>query len=163
MAFLEAAGKRDAASGTLAICSMGRSRVFKAAFRMFGAFLDSTFDRYADLMLFLGLLVYYVDVDRFTLRRSSLRSCDGRSRNGQLLQKRARQSRWCLNPMWASGIGLSCLVLMIVGALDESHVARALDSGHRPEYHRHPSHRPHLGCKLEGVKRTAAKEAAREP
>jgi phosphatidylglycerophosphate synthase len=32
---------------------------------LFGGFLDSIFDRYADLTLFLGLLVYYVGVNRF--------------------------------------------------------------------------------------------------
>lgn len=32
---------------------------------LFGAFLDSILDRYADLILFLGLLVYYVGVNRF--------------------------------------------------------------------------------------------------
>jgi CDP-diacylglycerol--glycerol-3-phosphate 3-phosphatidyltransferase len=33
---------------------------------LFGAFLDSIFDRYADLVLFLGLLIYYVHVNRFS-------------------------------------------------------------------------------------------------
>jgi CDP-diacylglycerol--glycerol-3-phosphate 3-phosphatidyltransferase len=32
---------------------------------MFGGFLDSILDRYADLILFLGLLVYYVHLNRF--------------------------------------------------------------------------------------------------
>src|SRR6202021_1075924 len=32
---------------------------------LFGAFLDSILDRYADLILFLGLLVYYSHVNRF--------------------------------------------------------------------------------------------------
>jgi CDP-diacylglycerol---glycerol-3-phosphate 3-phosphatidyltransferase len=32
---------------------------------LFGGFLDSIFDRYADLILFLGLLVYYSSVNRF--------------------------------------------------------------------------------------------------
>ena len=32
---------------------------------LFGGFLDSILDRYADLILFLGLLVYYVGVNRF--------------------------------------------------------------------------------------------------
>lgn len=32
---------------------------------LFGGFLESILDRYADLMLFLGLLVYYVSVNRF--------------------------------------------------------------------------------------------------
>jgi CDP-diacylglycerol---glycerol-3-phosphate 3-phosphatidyltransferase len=33
---------------------------------LFGGFLESILDRYADLMLFLGLLVYYVSVNRFS-------------------------------------------------------------------------------------------------
>ena len=32
---------------------------------LFGGFLDSIFDRYADLILFLGLLVYFSSVNRF--------------------------------------------------------------------------------------------------
>lgn len=32
---------------------------------LFGAFLDSILDRYADFLLFLGLLVYYVELNRF--------------------------------------------------------------------------------------------------
>lgn len=32
---------------------------------LFGGFLDSILDRYSDFLLFLGLLVYYVEVDRF--------------------------------------------------------------------------------------------------
>lgn len=32
---------------------------------LFGEFLDSILDRYADFLLFLGLLVYYVEADRF--------------------------------------------------------------------------------------------------
>ena len=32
---------------------------------LFGAFLDSILDRYADLILFLGLLVYFAQVNRF--------------------------------------------------------------------------------------------------
>jgi len=32
---------------------------------LFGGFLDSILDRYSDLMLFLGLLVYYAHVNRF--------------------------------------------------------------------------------------------------
>src|ERR1700693_3370036 len=32
---------------------------------LFGGFLDSILDRYADLILFLGLLVYYAQVNRF--------------------------------------------------------------------------------------------------
>lgn len=32
---------------------------------LFGGFLDSILDRYADFLLFLGLLVYYVEMNRF--------------------------------------------------------------------------------------------------
>ena len=35
-------------------------------FRSSAAFLDSILDRYADLILFLGLLIYYVHVNRFS-------------------------------------------------------------------------------------------------
>src|ERR1700677_3025858 len=44
----------------------GRVARIQGRVSLFGAFLDSIFDRYADLILFLGLLVYYVHVDRFS-------------------------------------------------------------------------------------------------
>jgi phosphatidylglycerophosphate synthase len=65
-----AAGRFAAAGGlmTLAgLCDLLDGRVARAQNRvsLFGGFLDSIFDRYADLTLFLGLLVYYVGVNRF--------------------------------------------------------------------------------------------------
>ena len=44
---------------------MGRWRASRDALPLFGGFLDSILDRYSDLILFLGLLVYYAQVNRF--------------------------------------------------------------------------------------------------
>ncbi len=65
-----AAGRFAAAAGLMALAGLGdlldgpvarrQNRVSK-----FGGFLESILDRYADLMIFLGLLVYYVRVNRF--------------------------------------------------------------------------------------------------
>lgn len=68
---LFAAGRFAAAGGMMilaGLCDLLDGRVARLQNRvsLFGGFLDSIFDRYADLMLFLGLLVYYVHVGRFT-------------------------------------------------------------------------------------------------
>lgn len=65
-----AAGRFAAAGGLMILAGMcdlldgpvarKQNRVSK-----FGGFLESILDRYSDLMLFLGLLVYYVRVNRF--------------------------------------------------------------------------------------------------
>lgn len=49
------------------LCDLLDGRVARAQNRVsiFGGFLDSILDRYADLILFLGLLVYYTRVNRF--------------------------------------------------------------------------------------------------
>ena len=52
---------------------------------IFGGFLDSIFDRYADLILFLGLLVYYVQRQPLPLRVSRRRS-NGRRGDGELCE-----------------------------------------------------------------------------
>jgi phosphatidylglycerophosphate synthase len=67
---LFAGGRFAAAGGLMALaglCDLLDGRVARAQDRvsLFGGFLDSIFDRYADLALFLGLLVYYVGVNRF--------------------------------------------------------------------------------------------------
>src|SRR5713101_2054483 len=67
---LFAAG-RFAAAGTMMIaagfCNLMDGPVARIQGRVseFGAFLDSILDRYADLVIFLGLLVYYARVNRF--------------------------------------------------------------------------------------------------
>lgn len=67
---LFAAGRFAAAGGMMILagfCDLLDGPVARRQGResLFGGFLDSILDRYADMILFLGLLVYYVDVHRF--------------------------------------------------------------------------------------------------
>jgi len=67
---LFAAGRFATAGGMMilaGLCDLLDGRVARAQNRVsiFGGFLDSILDRYADLILFLGLLVYYTRVNRF--------------------------------------------------------------------------------------------------
>lgn len=66
-----AAGRFAAAAGLMILagsCDLLDGPVARKQNRVskFGGFLESIVDRYADLMLFLGLLVYFVRVDRFS-------------------------------------------------------------------------------------------------
>lgn len=65
-----AAGRFRAGAGLMLFAGLGDLLDGPVARRqgrvsLFGGFLESILDRYADLMLFLGLLVYYVSVNRF--------------------------------------------------------------------------------------------------
>ena len=86
-----------------------QSRVSK-----FGAFLDSILDRYADLILFLGLLVYYAQVNRFLYAFLA-----GAAMAGSVMVSYAQARAESLVP--TSEIGFferpERLVLMILGAL----------------------------------------------
>lgn len=67
---LFAQGRFAAAGGMMIVagtCDLLDGRVARLQKRVspFGGFLDSILDRYADLILFLGLLVYYAEVNRF--------------------------------------------------------------------------------------------------
>ena len=67
---LFAAGRFAAAGGSMllaGLCDVLDGPVARRQQRvtLFGGFLDSILDRYADLILFLGLLVYYARVNRF--------------------------------------------------------------------------------------------------
>lgn len=69
-AVLFARGRFAAAAGLMVVagfCDIVDGRVARAQGRVtaFGGFLDSIVDRYSDLALFLGLLVYYSQVNRF--------------------------------------------------------------------------------------------------
>jgi CDP-diacylglycerol---glycerol-3-phosphate 3-phosphatidyltransferase len=81
---------------------------------LFGGFLDSILDRYADLILFLGLLVYYAQVNRF--RYAVLA---GAAMAGSVMVSYAKARAQSLVP--TSEIGFwerpERLVLMILGAL----------------------------------------------
>ncbi len=65
-----AAGRFRAAGGMMmlaGLCDLLDGPVARRQNRvsLFGGFLDSILDRYSDLILFLGLLVYYAQVNRF--------------------------------------------------------------------------------------------------
>ena len=81
---------------------------------IFGAFLDSILDRYADLILFLGLLVYYATVNRFLYTILA-----GAAMAGSVMVSYARARAESLVP--TSDIGFferpERLALMILGAL----------------------------------------------
>jgi CDP-diacylglycerol---glycerol-3-phosphate 3-phosphatidyltransferase len=69
-AILFAAGRFAAAGGMVILAGLcdlldGPVARLQSRVSLFGGFLDSILDRYADLILFLGLLIYYVDVNRF--------------------------------------------------------------------------------------------------
>jgi len=69
-AVLFAAGRFPAAGGLMLLAGvfdMVDGRVARAQGRVtkFGAFFDSVIDRYSDLVLYLGLLVYYARINRF--------------------------------------------------------------------------------------------------
>jgi CDP-diacylglycerol---glycerol-3-phosphate 3-phosphatidyltransferase len=81
---------------------------------LFGGFLDSILDRYADLILFLGLLVYYASVNRFLYAVLA-----GAGMAGAVMVSYAKARAESLLP--ASEVGFwerpERLALMILGAL----------------------------------------------
>jgi CDP-diacylglycerol--glycerol-3-phosphate 3-phosphatidyltransferase len=118
-AMLFAAGRFAAAGGMMILAGMcdlldGRVARIENRVSLFGGFLDSIFDRYADLILFLGLLVYYVQVNRF--RYAVLA---GAAMAGAVMVSYAKARAESLVP--TSEIGFwerpERLALMIVGAL----------------------------------------------
>src|ERR1700752_506173 len=69
-AYLLAAGKFQAAAGVVigaGLFDMVDGRVARETNRVtrFGGFFDSVLDRYSDLALYMGLLVYYATINRF--------------------------------------------------------------------------------------------------
>src|SRR6202453_4476403 len=81
---------------------------------LFGGFLDSIFDRYADLILFLGLLVYYSHVNRFGYAMLA-----GAAMAGSVMVSYAKARAESLVPSAEVGFWErpERLVLMILGAL----------------------------------------------
>jgi len=116
---LFAAGRFAAAGGMMilaGLCDLLDGPVARRQNRvsLFGGFLDSILDRYADLILFLGLLVYYVHVNRF--RYAVLA---GAAMAGAVMVSYAKARAESLVP--TAEIGFferpERLVLMILGAL----------------------------------------------
>lgn len=116
---LFAAGRFAAAGGMMilaGLCDLLDGPVARRQGRvsMFGGFLDSIFDRYADLILFLGLLVYYSQVNRFGYAVLA-----GAAMAGSVMVSYAKARAESLVP--TSEVGFwerpERLVLMILGAL----------------------------------------------
>jgi CDP-diacylglycerol--glycerol-3-phosphate 3-phosphatidyltransferase len=116
---LFAAGRFAAGGGMMLVaglCDLLDGRVARRQNRvsLFGGFLDSIFDRYADLTLFLGLLVYYVHVNRF---RYAVLAAAAMAGAVMVSYAKARAESLVAN----SGVGFwerpERLALMILGAL----------------------------------------------
>ena len=114
-----AAGRFAAAGGLMilsGLCDLLDGRVARLQNRvsLFGGFLDSILDRYADLILFLGLLVYYAHVNRFTYAMLA-----GAAMAGAVMVSYAKARAESLVP--ATEVGFwdrpERLVLLILGAL----------------------------------------------
>src|SRR5271154_6235189 len=116
---LFAAGRFAAAGGMMilaGLCDLLDGPVARRQGRvsMFGGFLDSIFDRYADLILFLGLLVYYSHVNRFGYAMLA-----GAAMAGSVMVSYAKARAESLVPTREVGFWErpERLVLMILGAL----------------------------------------------
>ncbi len=118
-AILFAAGRFAAAGGMMTLAGLcdlldGPVARLEGRVSLFGEFLDSILDRYADLILFLGLLVYYVDVNRFRYVILA-----GAAMAGAVMVSYAKARAASLVPESAVGFWErpERLVLMILGAL----------------------------------------------
>lgn len=116
---LFAAGRFAGAGGMMilaGLCDLLDGPVARCQGRvsLFGGFLDSILDRYADLILFLGLLIYYVHVNRFTYAFLA-----GAAAAGAVMVSYAKARAESLVP--GPGVGFwerpERLALMILGAL----------------------------------------------
>src|SRR5580698_10944519 len=116
---LFAAGRFAAAGGMMllaGLCDLLDGPVARRQNRvsLFGGFLDSILDRYADLILFLGLLVYYASVNRFMYAVLS-----GAAMAGSVMVSYAKARAESLTPSVEIGFWErpERLALMILGAL----------------------------------------------
>jgi CDP-diacylglycerol--glycerol-3-phosphate 3-phosphatidyltransferase len=116
---LFAKGQFPAAAGFMALAGLGDLLDGPVARRqnrvsLFGGFLESILDRYADLMLFLGLLVYYVSVNRFLYAVLA-----GIAMAGAVMVSYAKARAESLVPIGEVGFWErpERLVLMIIGGL----------------------------------------------
>jgi CDP-diacylglycerol--glycerol-3-phosphate 3-phosphatidyltransferase len=126
-AVLFAAGRFQAAGAVMilaGIFDMTDGRVARAQGRVttFGGFFDSVIDRYSDLVLFLGLLVYYARVNRFFYA-----VLVGVAMSGSVMVSYARARAESLIPSCKAGFWErpERIVLLILGALG-NRVAPAL-------------------------------------
>jgi len=118
-AVLFAAGRFQTAGAVMilaGIFDMTDGRVARAQGRVttFGGFFDSVIDRYSDLVLFLGLLVYYARVNRFFYA-----VLVGVAMSGSVMVSYARARAESLIPSCKAGFWErpERIVLLILGAL----------------------------------------------
>src|SRR5271156_2912159 len=116
---LFAAGRFRAAGGMMilaGLCDLLDGPVARRQNRvsLFGGFLDSILDRYADLIVFLGILVYYSHVNRFGYAMLA-----GAAMAGSVMVSYAKARAESLVPTREVGFWErpERLVLMILGAL----------------------------------------------
>ena len=107
----------------------------------FGAYLDSTMDRYSDMLLYLGLLILYA-----RLERTGLMVLVWVAAFGSFMTSYARARAESLIPRCTVGFmeRPERVVLVIVGALLEQDGRGPLDHRRPLERHRHPARRLHL-------------------
>jgi CDP-diacylglycerol--glycerol-3-phosphate 3-phosphatidyltransferase len=118
---LFAAGRFPAAGLVMILAGlfdMVDGRVARAQGRVttFGAFFDSVIDRYSDLLLYMGLLIYYASVDR---RRYAV--LVGVAMAGSVMVSYTRARAESLIPLCKAGFWErpERIVLMILGALGD--------------------------------------------
>ena len=115
----------------------------------FGAFLDSTMDRYSDMVLYMGLLILYARLRSDAAHGARL---GGRLRQlHDLVRARARGEPDPALHGRASWSGRSASCLLILGALTNRMVARAVDHRRPLERDRDPARRLHLRGAQEGL------------
>jgi CDP-diacylglycerol--glycerol-3-phosphate 3-phosphatidyltransferase len=127
-AVLFAAGRFQAAGGVMILAGvfdMTDGRVARAQGRVttFGGYFDSVIDRYSDLVLFLGLLVYYARVNNFFYA-----ILVGVAMAGSVMVSYARARAESLIPSCKAGFWErpERIVLLILGALGKNCMAPAL-------------------------------------
>ena len=114
-AILFAAGRFAAAGGMMilaGLCDLLDGPVARRQGRvsLFGGFLDSILDRYADLILFLGLLIYYVHVNFMNyLKMNSVRKEGVKDGDSQIKFDEYKNSNvklktyFCIEEIFANG------------------------------------------------------------
>ena len=113
----------------------------------FGAFYDSTLDRYADMALYMGLLVYYS-----VSGRTPYVVLAAVATAGSVMVSYARARAESLIPLCKVGFmeRPERLVLLIIGGMFNRMAPGALGDRHRFHHHRHPPHLLHLARNQSG-------------
>ena len=124
----------------------------------FGGFFDSVVDRYSDLALYIGLLVYYASINRFFYIVLTAIVMTG---SVMVSYSRARAE----NVIPKCKVGFlerpERIVLIILGRCGRSHGGGAVGDRHTLQSHRHPPHDLHLAGVQAPGRRAVARRAGR--